>query len=302
MVEVETGRVIARLESPDMSDVGYAAFSPDGSRLVLTIHNNPAIHVWDLGGVRRGLASLGLNWDAPAYAEHFPAAAPLPPLQVDLGALTGEIEHFTEPALELTAKYTVRIQKLPNDAEAYHHRGHALTQLQRLAEAIDDFTVAVRLRPNDAHLRESLALTCNNRAWVLATGPGSTRHPERALTLARRALELAPNEPIYLNTLGVAEYRAHRYTQATATLERSLAAGGGEDDAFDLFFLAMAHHRQGHRERARDCFDRAVLWRGQQTNLSEQYASELDSFRVEAERLLSGPLGELPVNAFGPPS
>ena len=40
LVEVETGRVIARLESPDMSDVGYAAFSPDGSKLALTIRNN----------------------------------------------------------------------------------------------------------------------------------------------------------------------------------------------------------------------------------------------------------------------
>ena len=35
LVEAETGRVIARLESPDWSDLNWATFSPDGSRLVL---------------------------------------------------------------------------------------------------------------------------------------------------------------------------------------------------------------------------------------------------------------------------
>ena len=193
LVEVVTGRVIARLESPDLSDVGTAAFTPDGSRLVLAVDNSPAIHVWDLRAVRRGLVELGLDWDAPAYSEHDPAdraASPLPRLQVDLGPLAGEIEHFTEPAEVLEAKYTARIKDSPNDVDAYHHRGHALFQLRRVDEAIDDLTIAVRLRPGDAHLRETLALSCNNRAWELVKRPGSTRDSERSLTLARRAVEL----------------------------------------------------------------------------------------------------------------
>ncbi len=48
LVEVETGRVIARLESPDPVDVEWATFSPDGSRLVLVPEHDPAVYVWDL--------------------------------------------------------------------------------------------------------------------------------------------------------------------------------------------------------------------------------------------------------------
>ncbi len=88
LVEVETGRVIARLENPDSGDVIWATFSPDGSRLVLVPENNPAVHVWDLRMIRKRPPAMGLDKDAPAYSDNDPAAVsvpPLPPLQVDLG-------------------------------------------------------------------------------------------------------------------------------------------------------------------------------------------------------------------------
>jgi eukaryotic-like serine/threonine-protein kinase len=88
LVEAETGRVLARLERPDPSEVIWATFSPDGSRLVLVPSDNPAVQVWDLRAIRKRLADIGLDWDAPAYSDDDPAAAslpPLPPLQVDLG-------------------------------------------------------------------------------------------------------------------------------------------------------------------------------------------------------------------------
>src|SRR5262249_39620891 len=130
------------------------------------------------------------------------------------------------------------------------------------------------------------ALFCNNYAWALATGPGSTRDPQRALALARRAVELAPNVGFYLNTLGVAQHRAGRYAEAVTSLEKSLAAGKGQFAGFDLFFLAMAHHSLRHRDEARACFDRAVRWIDEQKGLSEQNAKELAGFRAEAAELL----------------
>ncbi len=56
-------------------------------------NESPAVHVWDLRAIRRRLAAMGLDWDAPAYADADladAASAPLPPLQVDLGPLAGE--------------------------------------------------------------------------------------------------------------------------------------------------------------------------------------------------------------------
>ena len=203
----------------------------------------------------------------------------------------------------LLERLSARLKDHPDDVDAYHHRGHVFAELHRLPEAIADFGSAVRLRSGNEHLKANLALAHNNSAWALVTAADPTRESERALDLARRAVDLAPDKAMYLNTLGVAEYRAGQYTQAIATFERSLAAGRGAFDAFDLFFLAMAHHRQGRREQARACFDRAVRWREQRNFLSAGYIKELAAFRAEAESVMAGPAGELelPADVFVAP-
>ena len=169
LVENQTGRTLARLESPDGCGVWAAAFSPDGSRLVVSTRDGPAVHIWDLRAIRAHLAAMGLDWDAPAYSGDDPAnpsAPPLPPLQVDYGPLAGHVEHFTDSPEALFEKYTARLKDDPTDAHAYHHRGHALVKLKRTREAIDDFTQAIHLRPDDAHLRasrgESARVRCNS--------------------------------------------------------------------------------------------------------------------------------------------
>jgi Flp pilus assembly protein TadD len=100
---------------------------------------------------------------------------------------------------------------------------------------------------------------CKNFASTLATAPGSTRDPQRALSLARRVVELAPTQAVHLNTLGVAQYRPGQYAEAVATLQKSLAAGTDESDAFDLSFLAVARSRFGRVAEARADFDRALI-------------------------------------------
>jgi WD40 repeat protein/tetratricopeptide (TPR) repeat protein len=339
LVEAGTGRTLARLEGPDSSRVNMATFSPDGSRLVTTSPEGPAVHVWDLRAIRRHLAGMGLDWEAPAYPDDDPAgpgAPPLPPLQVDLGLLARDREHFVEAPEALIQKYTTRLASHPDDAEAYHHRGHAFATLRRFDEAAGDFTAAIRLRPDDDHfwtsrgeahqwqqqydaaiadleaamdrktddptVPELLAYCCNNRAWELAKKPGSGNRLERALALCRRALAVAPSEAYYiLNTRGVIEYRSCLYAEAVATLEESLAVGRGQFGGFDLYFLAMAHHRLGHRDAARDCLDRAIRWQGEQKGLSTEQVKELVDFRTEAEAVLAGPAGELPDDVFAPP-
>ena len=252
LVEAGTGRTLARLESPDLCKAWGATFSPDGSRLVVTTNDGPAVHVWDLRAIRRHLAKMGLDWDAPAYSDDDPAdrsAPPLPPLQVDLGPLP------PTPSME------------PGLYEP----------------VIADLEAAMARHPDQPGVRAGLARRCNNYAWNLSKASESGRKPERALTLARRAVELAPNRAVSLNTLGVAQYRAGRYAEAIATLDRSLAAGHGAYDGYDLFFQAMAHWQLGDKPRALACFDKAVGWMEQKRRADE----ELIRFRAEAAALLN---------------
>jgi serine/threonine protein kinase/WD40 repeat protein len=270
LVGTESGRTFARLESPDLCPVGQenAAFSPDGSRLVINTPDGPAVHVWDLRAIRRHLARMGLDWDAPAYSDDdlaSPTLPPLPKLKIDYGPnpLTG----YSDPKV-----FEPLIAELETSLARY---------------------------PSNRQLRGMVAQFCNNYAWGLATTSGSPRDPGRALSLARRAVELASGRSDYLNTLGVAQYRAGQLTESIATLEKSLAAGKGEADAFDLFFLAMARFQLGQINRARTDFDRAIQWRRDHPSPPQPgWNEELDAFQAEARALLDGPPTHLPSDVF----
>jgi tetratricopeptide (TPR) repeat protein len=197
---------------------------------------------------------------------------------------------------EALADLDMLLSKGPNDDALVQYRLRSTVHeaLGDRERAHADREKAGAPQPDDALL--------NDRAWILATGPIEQRDPESAVMLARRAVELVPGQYDSLNTLGVALYRTGQYAQAVAVLKRSLAAGKGESDAGDLFFLAMAHHRLAHAAEARDCFDRAVRWWSEHKDLPAQNIAELTGFRAEAEAVLglTGPAGELPADVFAP--
>ena len=79
----------------------------------------------------------------------------------------------------------------------------------------------------------------NELAWLLATDPNpNARDPGRAVNWAKKAVELAPNEGNFWNTLGVAHYRAGDWKAALEALEKSMKLRNGGDSS-DWFFLAM---------------------------------------------------------------
>jgi uncharacterized protein HemY len=130
------------------------------------------------------------------------------------------------------------------------------------------------------------ARALNNLAGHLVTGPVEQRDPARALELIRDALEQQPQNAHFLNTLGVVQYRNGQYAAAAATLEKSLRAGKGASEGFNLFFLAMCHAKLGAPAKAKDCFQRAVTWTGSKKDLAAHQVEELKAFRAEAEAVL----------------
>jgi serine/threonine protein kinase/tetratricopeptide (TPR) repeat protein len=146
-------------------------------------------------------------------------------------------------------------------------------------------------------LRPVVAHWFNEYARKLITGPTTPNDAEQAAAAAKKAVELAPGLPRYVKTLGMAYYRAGRFTESIATLEKTLAAG--EADAFDLFFLAMARFRIGQVDQARADFERAVQWRRDHPRVPQPgWNEQLDAFQAEARAFLAGRLLDLPAEVF----
>jgi tetratricopeptide (TPR) repeat protein len=150
-------------------------------------------------------------------------------------------------------------------------------------EAIASYRKGLKIEPSNAYDH-------NNLAWQLLVGPKELRDPKVALPLARKAVELEPQNNLYVNTLGVALYRNGEFQEAIPVLQKSLTAGTGAADAFDLIFLAMCYHCLGEPAKARDHYDRAAAWFEQRRcKLPAPWVTELTEFQAEARALLALP-------------
>jgi WD40 repeat protein/tetratricopeptide (TPR) repeat protein len=126
----------------------------------------------------------------------------------------------------------------------------------------------------------SVATEPNNIAWILALTPDPTADVPKALELAKKAVSINRTSHSYLNTLGVAYYRAGNYEIAIKTLleagdryveaqRAKLRPVDKDGRADDLFPLAMAYARLKDRDKAKDALDRAVKWMDARTNLND---------------------------------
>ncbi len=160
-------------------------------------------------------------------------------------------------------------------ATAVHARslGHPLV-IETLDAALGDL-------PPDPELHNLIA-------WSLARWSGlEPARYEIALRAARRADTLAPDNPLVLNTLGVAQYRTGADEAAIAMLtradERAVEAELGSQPA-NWAFIAMAHHRLDQQGQAR-----AALARLEQLMQDPAHAraDENRAFLAEARTLLA---------------
>ncbi len=253
LLDPDTGREYARLEDPHQDRSGSLSFTPDGTQLVTTNNHSASIHVWNLRAIREKLAKLELDWDLPQFPTCDSRDVQPLRMEVDLGELGALIQ-----------------------AQDHSRKGRGYVKSSQWDLAIGDYANAIELDPKNAEPQ-------NNLAWLLATCPDvKCRDSARAIELTKKAMELAPNEGFFSNTLGVAHYRAGDWPASVAALEKSNELLGGKELSFNAFFLAMAHWQQGNHVEARNCYDQAVEWMEKNKPQDE----ELRRFRTEAAELL----------------
>jgi tetratricopeptide (TPR) repeat protein len=171
--------------------------------------------------------------------------------------------------------YSRAIDLKPGEWQSWHARALLYARQNRFESAQADLVMAVKLGgvvPSDL----------NALAWSLATSvEPRLRNPQAAVELAEKAVAATPNDGSIWNTLGVAKYRAGNWRDAIEALQKSMELRDG-GDAYDWFFLAMAHWQLGHKDKAHEWYDKAVEWMGKSAPKNE----ELIRFRTEAAELL----------------
>ena len=156
----------------------------------------------------------------------------------------------------------------------------------------EDVVAALKAQPaSDPEIQSaSLALAetwpedvteLNNLAWPLVAEPGQPQSRyARGLRLAEAVNRINADDGLLLNTLGVAQYRSGLLNEALATLTRSDELNGYREPA-DLAFLALAQHRLGQSEKARNTLA------GLREAMKDRFPIDLEStsFLREAEAI-----------------
>jgi Anaphase-promoting complex, cyclosome, subunit 3 len=244
LVDLASGKELARLEDPNFQATASPLFTPDGGKL---IGLSKGICVWDLRLIRQHLKRMGLDWDYPELPPAGPVGSVRRPSKVEILAA-----NLAKPVL---------------------------TSEQQARQIIERYRPMVEAQPDSAP-------ACNALAWVYLTAPEGLRDVKAALPLAEKAVRLAPGNADYRNTLGVAYYRAGRYREAVDLLRANLHKQADKGLAFDLYVLAMSHHRLGEAAQARDYQALAARWTAAQRGLVAAQIGELKMFHDETEELL----------------
>jgi Tfp pilus assembly protein PilF len=105
--------------------------------------------------------------------------------------------------------------------------------------------------------------------------------------LAEKAVASQPDRAEYLGTLGAALYRGGRYNDAVKRLDEAVRHEGLGGSVRTQLFLAMAHHRLVHADKAKDWLQKASLQieKGPPSSWREKLRRKL--LRREAEDLLN---------------
>ena len=231
---------------------------------------------------------------------------------------TEQLVSFDLLAADLSRR-SADVERNPSDVKARFQRGLAYARLNRLDEALADYSYVIESQPDQpeysgaymgrgeirqgrgdwagaivdfgrrAELVPYQGMATGRLALVFLFGPSEHLDPQKAAHYAEQAARAEPNNYGYVMIHGIACYRLGRIDEAIQTLERAATLSPGADSR-DLYALAMCYRAQGQAEKAADWHAKAAqAW---QRTKSAQTASQLNfwqTFRDEAEAVLAVP-------------
>jgi tetratricopeptide (TPR) repeat protein len=140
----------------------------------------------------------------------------------------------------------------------YHQLGSWLQAKGSVQEAADAFREAKDRFEKQIADNPRVPGALRDLASFLTTCPATQfRDVQRAITLAKQALQMAPLVSNSWYTLGRAEYQAGHWAAAIEALEKSAKLGFVLDPGL-MFFLAIAHGKLGHKPDALNWYDQGA--------------------------------------------
>lgn len=145
LYSADKGELVTEFEDPSHDRAHWLAFSPDGCQLIAACNDSTSVHIWEIAAIHDGLAIRGLDRPLPSFVRNLTKA------DAETFAVIGA--SLIDPITQLRwiiGLTSLQLFSRPTDAEVYCRRGTALSELGLSALAVQDFTTALRIRPDHA--------------------------------------------------------------------------------------------------------------------------------------------------------
>jgi tetratricopeptide (TPR) repeat protein len=159
----------------------------------------------------------------------------------------GDVLTATGDAKGGLAAYEQAVRAAPKSDEVQLKLGMALQGLGRNADAERAYREAVRINPE-------LALAYNNLAWMAAEQRDNLPEAQR---WAQQAVELAPKEPLFLDTLGWGQRAQGKPADAVATLRKAAGMDGAGPEIW--YHLGVVYEEQSRLPEAEQAYRKALI-------------------------------------------
>jgi tetratricopeptide (TPR) repeat protein len=204
-----------------------------------------------------------------------------------LGTIAGGVEPFYQPIQEeLTRGEVVRaleiigatLDIIPEDANLFWWRGHALRSLGQLEEAADSFQRGFELMERASVIPQELAKTFIE----LGDFP-------RAMETARRGVEIDPGDADSQSILAWSSYKAGAIPEAVEAASKAVDLDPVHGDA--IWIVVLGHIRQANLEKSRSAFQHAMrvknlLSPGLDTSFVPSFMKELEGIKTDNAEIL----------------